>query len=101
MAEFSQRLGWALSTLVGGNALVLGRVFDKTGLDGRYSFTFEYAGIYGPGGAYLPPAPDGQADTAPPLFAALRQQLNLKPEEKKAPLDFLVVDHVDRIPTEN
>ncbi len=101
MVDFAERLGWPLSTIGGSGGLAMGRVFDKTGLDGLYSFTFEFAGRWGPGGAFLPPLPDGQADTAPTLFAALRQQLNLKLEEKKAPLNVLVVDHVDRIPAEN
>jgi uncharacterized protein (TIGR03435 family) len=101
MADFIQRLGWPLSTAnVTSGTLSLGRVVDKTGLDGSYSFTLEFAGAWGPGGAFLPP-PEGQTDPAPTLFDALRQQLGLKLEEKKAPLDVLVVDHADRVPTEN
>jgi uncharacterized protein (TIGR03435 family) len=101
MDEFVKRIGWPLSTIVGTGSLALGRVIDKTGLPGSYSFTLEFAGAWGPGGAFLPSLPDGQTDTASPLFDALRQQLGLTLTEKKAPLDVLVVDHVERIPTEN
>jgi uncharacterized protein (TIGR03435 family) len=66
-----------------------------------YDFTFEYAGLPQAGGSHPPPLPDGETDTAPNLFDALQAQLGLKLEEKKAKLDVLVIDHVDRLPTEN
>jgi uncharacterized protein (TIGR03435 family) len=100
MTEFAERLGWPLST-TGSNWLVVGRVIDKTGLNGLYSFTLEFAGSWGPGGAFPPPLPEGQIDAAPLLIDALRQQLGLTLIEKKAPLDVLVVDYVDKVPTEN
>jgi uncharacterized protein (TIGR03435 family) len=101
MAEFADRLGWPLSAMVRENELTVGRVVDKTGLEGKYSFTLEFAGQWGPGGAYLEAPPDGAGDTVPNLFDALWQQLGLKLEEKKTQLDVLVIDHVDRVPTEN
>jgi uncharacterized protein (TIGR03435 family) len=104
MEEFvREQLAWPLSTFLASyGAIAMGRVVDKTGLDGRYDFTLEYAGRRNSaGGAFPQPLPDGQADTAPFLFDALRQQLGLMLEEKKAPLDVLVVDHADKIPTEN
>jgi uncharacterized protein (TIGR03435 family) len=102
MAEFTEQLRWPLSThFEAWGSLALGRVVDKTGLDGQYNFTFEFAGRRGPGGAFPPPLLEGEVETAPGLFDALRQQLGLVLEEKKAPLDVLVVDRVDKIPTEN
>jgi uncharacterized protein (TIGR03435 family) len=83
------------------NTFTLGKVVDKTGLDGSYDFTFEYAGLPNAGGSHPPPLPDDQTDTAPFLAEALKAQLGLQLEEKKAKLDMLVIDHVDRIPTEN
>jgi uncharacterized protein (TIGR03435 family) len=79
----------------------VGKVIDKTGLDGRYDFTFEFAGFPYAGGAYPPPLAEGESDTAPTLFAALEQQLGLELEKSKAKLDVLVVDRVDKVPTEN
>jgi len=101
MADLAQRLGWPLSAVGESGGLTIGRVVDKTGLDGVYSFTFEFAGAWGPGGAFLPASPEGQPEKASNLFDALRQQLGLNLEEGKARLDVLVVDHADRIPTEN
>jgi uncharacterized protein (TIGR03435 family) len=103
MAEFCQQLAWTVSPE--GQSGWLGyasvaRVVDKTGLDGTYDFTLEFAGRL-QSGAYPPPLPDGESDTAPYLFDALRQQLGLQLEERKSKLDVLVVDHVDRVPTEN
>jgi uncharacterized protein (TIGR03435 family) len=100
MTEFIRHLGFPLGTVVGSNGIVLGRVIDKTGLEESYDFTLEFAGRP-VAGAFPPPLPDGQVDTAPLLIDALRQQLGLMLIEKKAPLDVLVVDHVDRVPTEN
>ena len=49
----------------------------------------------------------GQA--APPAFevasvkvnTAIQDQLGLKLELRKAPVDRLIIDHIDRVPTEN
>ena len=43
----------------------------------------------------------GTADaTAPPLFTALQEQLGLKLQATKGPVDTLVIDHLDK-PSEN
>ena len=59
----------------------------------------------GPGGPKEGPvtAPlDSQtADSAPTLFTALQEQLGLKLDPKKAPLEMLVIDHIEKTPTEN
>ena len=101
IADLISQIKWPLSSMVRSNELVLGRVVDKTGLTGRYDFTLEFAGLRGPGGAFPRTLPEGVAETAPNLFDALWQQLGLKLEEKKTSLEVLVVDHVDRVPTEN
>lgn len=72
-------------------------VTDATGLKGRYEFTLSWM-------AAVPasPAPSAPAaDTGPDLFAAVQQQLGLKLEPSKAPVDVLVIDHFDRDPVEN
>jgi uncharacterized protein (TIGR03435 family) len=43
--------------------------------------------------------PDSTA--GPSLFTAVRQQLGLKLESTKAPMDILIIDHADKIPVEN
>jgi uncharacterized protein (TIGR03435 family) len=36
-----------------------------------------------------------------PLFPAIQKQLGLRLEPKKDAIDLLVIDHVERTPTEN
>ncbi|SPE39608.1 Peptidase M56, BlaR1 (fragment) [Candidatus Sulfopaludibacter sp. SbA3] len=84
---------------------VAGRpIIDKTGLAGEYDIQIDFAPDNlmpepgGRGGAGDPGAPS--ADTpAPSIFAAL-QQLGLKLEAGKGPVEILVIDHVER-PSEN
>jgi len=71
-------------------------VTDKTGLTGKFDFTLEFAPRV-PGD--LPSeAPD---EAAPNLISAVPQQLGLKLEPKKIPVNILVVDSADQTPTEN
>jgi uncharacterized protein (TIGR03435 family) len=68
--------------------------FDRTGLTDRYDFTLDYSNEYGVGApASVPPVPD--------LPVALREQLGLQTVRAKAPLDVVVVDSVDKLPTAN
>jgi uncharacterized protein (TIGR03435 family) len=75
-------------------------VVDKTALNGRYDFTLEYArervGRGAPEGREPAPNPDG----LPSIFTAVQEQLGLKLEPQKGPVEFIVVDHAER-PTEN
>jgi uncharacterized protein (TIGR03435 family) len=87
-------------------ALMPSRTVDKTGLTGKYDFTLRYsqAGLPGPMGKRLSAAPPGDADlsdSAPDLFTALEKQLGLKLEKSRTQLDVIVVDHMDKQPTEN
>jgi uncharacterized protein (TIGR03435 family) len=101
ISDLINRLRFVFGTPVGANSLAVGRIIDKTGVEGNFDFTLEFVGGWGPGGASPPPLVDGQQDSAPFLIDALRQQLGLTLIEGKAPLDVLVVEHADRIPTEN
>jgi uncharacterized protein (TIGR03435 family) len=87
------------------------RVIDKTGLTGKYDFTLEFAceGCRGMG-ANLPvfsgrtdsPAADPSESGLPGIFTALEKQLGLKLEKTHdIPLDVIVVDRMDKVPTEN
>jgi bla regulator protein blaR1 len=73
---------------------LLGRlVVNNTGLEGNYDFKLEWTPDLGPS------APDGQpVETAlgPSLFSAIQQQLGLRLEATKGPVDVLVIDHVDK-----
>jgi uncharacterized protein (TIGR03435 family) len=73
-------------------------VVDKTGLDGRYDFDLEWAPDESQfQGALARQSPES---TKPGLFAALQEQLGLKLEAARGPIETLVIDHVER-PTEN
>jgi uncharacterized protein (TIGR03435 family) len=64
-------------------------VIDKTGLTGAYDFKLSYA-----------PANDPDSPL-PSFFTAIQDQLGLKLEPQKVSVETLVIDHVDRVPTEN
>jgi uncharacterized protein (TIGR03435 family) len=80
-------------------------VVDQTGFgSARYDFTLTWtpdAFQPRPGGPApdAPPPPDN-ADTPPDIFLAFQQQLGLKLESTKAPVDVLVIDRVER-PSDN
>lgn len=68
-------------------------VLDMTGLKGFYDLKLDWtAERHGP----------SETDpSGPTLQAAIQEQLGLKLESRKAPIDLIVVDHAEKIPTEN
>jgi uncharacterized protein (TIGR03435 family) len=66
-------------------------VIDKSGLTGKYDFTLKWTPDMGTD----PPADDG-----PTLFTALQDELGLKLQPTKAPVDVIVIDRVE-LPTAN
>jgi uncharacterized protein (TIGR03435 family) len=96
------------------------RVEDRTGLNGVYDFTLEFVGgmllpagslagallaNQSPGGGppSVPAADDPTGGAGgPTLFAALEKQLGLTLKKMKdVQVDMIVVDHADKIPTDN
>lgn len=84
-------------------------VLDMTEMKGNYDCTLEFtpdaslsmpmmkmAGAHAEGGEGAPPESAG-----PSIFTALQEQLGLKLEARKAPLDILVIDQAEKVPTEN
>jgi len=69
-------------------------VVDKTNLTGRFDFDLEWAPDETQFGGEVPVA-SADAPT-PPLFVALQQQLGLKLEATRGPIQALVVDTVER-----
>ncbi len=65
-------------------------VIDKTGLTGSYDIEFETELPSSPGLATTPPR-EGLS-----LFTVLDEQLGLKLESERGPVDVLVIDHVER-----
>ena len=70
----------------------LGRaVVDMTGLAGNYSFV-----VY-----FTPEGPNSADGSEPSIFGALQKQLGLRLEARKGPVELLVIDHAEKVPTEN
>ncbi len=65
-------------------------VVDHTGLAGNFNINLRWR----PDGVNINP-------NSPDLFTALQQQLGLKLEPGRGPVELLVVDHAERTPTEN
>jgi bla regulator protein BlaR1 len=77
----------------------LGRsVIDKTGLTGKYDFALTWTPEFGqqfPGGD-RPEAPPPTDANGPSIFTAIQEQLGLRLESAKGPVDVLVIDHAEK-----
>ena len=120
MAEFVSNLGFIIGSSQGRGVLdghLQPRVVDKTGLTGKYTFILKYrddsmrliaqrvmnssAGGAGSENLAALAASDPDA-SAPGIIAAIQKQLGLRLDKTKdVPLDAIVVDSVDKVPTEN
>ncbi|MGH9605904.1 MAG: TIGR03435 family protein [Terracidiphilus sp.] len=96
MARFSQ---WLSGTPEAGGRAVI----DETGLTGRYNFTLKWtplemnARIASNSNSEQEMAgADTSASLGPSLFTALQSELGLKLEPRKAPVQVLVIDHVEQ-----
>jgi uncharacterized protein (TIGR03435 family) len=74
-------------------AIVRSPVTDRTGLRDRFEFAMDFSGFFVPGATLddLPAYVNG----------AIQAQLGLKLESRKAPVEILVIDHAERVPSEN
>jgi uncharacterized protein (TIGR03435 family) len=70
------------------------QVVDKTGLRGKFDYNLNYSRTPSA-------AADNLADSAPDFITAVRDQLGLRLESKKGPIDVLVIDHLEKAPTAN
>jgi uncharacterized protein (TIGR03435 family) len=66
------------------------RIVDKTGLTGKYDFTLHWTSA----------SSDQESADGPSIFTALQEQLGLKLEPTKGPVEVLVIDHIER-PSQN
>ncbi len=113
MAQFISNLGFLIGSSQGKSVLQgypQPRVADKTGLTGIYTFVLEYydqssadrrASLPTPASGATPEAsePDGGL---PNIFAAIQKQLGLRLDKTAdVPVDVIVVESVDKVPTEN
>jgi len=68
-------------------------VVDKTGLAGTYDFSLNWKSDASGGGTFNAPVSDASASS---LLTAIQEQLGLKLEPQQAPMEVLVIDHVER-----
>jgi uncharacterized protein (TIGR03435 family) len=81
-------------------------VLDNTGLTDKYDFTLRWTpdqiqpqrapGIQDTAGGALNSVPVADPNGGPSLFTAIQEQLGLKLESGKGPVEFVVIDHVER-----
>ncbi len=68
-------------------------VVDRTGIEGRYFWDLRYTPLS---------SQVAESPSAPPdIFRAMQEQLGLKLDARKQPIEVLVVDAAERVPTEN
>jgi len=79
MAELAEGLQSPLRTFV----------LDKTNLSGKYYFAFKFL------------RDDAPPDADAPTLAQALQELGLRLEKVKGPVEMLVIDHVEKMPTAN
>jgi uncharacterized protein (TIGR03435 family) len=101
MARLTQLLG-----------MVVGRpVVDKTGLTGTYDVLLDFSPegmgpgpktlALGEGGGNPAETPRDSNDSGATIFTALQEQLGLKLESRKGPVDLLIVESAEKAPTKN
>jgi bla regulator protein blaR1 len=78
---------------------IRGVVLNQTGLTAKYDFKLQWTPDEGPGPPFsttgIEPAPPPDSN-GPSIFAALQEQLGLKLEAQKQPLDVIVIDHIEK-----
>jgi len=97
-------LGTAMTGLSSYLQTLLGNVvLDKTGLTGNYDFKLTWVpdeAQAGKPGAQGLPATNGAEESGPSIFTALQEQLGLKLDASKGPVETLVIERVEK-PSEN
>ncbi len=88
LANFAQALSVRVSRIV----------VDKTGLAGNYSFALQFAPEQLPAGPAPPGAPPLPVidPNAPSLFTALQEQLGLKLESTRGPVEMLIIENIEQ-----
>jgi uncharacterized protein (TIGR03435 family) len=75
-------------------------VVDQTRLAGRYDFTLAFESDPLEATERTQPAAFSE-NAGPNIFAAVQEQLGLRLEPKRGPVEMVTVDRVDRVPTQN
>lgn len=108
-------VGVTLAALADGLSRFCDRpIVDNTGIEGRFDFEMDFmpeaGGMRRMGGMGAPPpahaagdgapAADSSGEPAQTIYEAV-QKYGLKLEPRKAPMPVIIIDHIERMPTEN
>ena len=97
-----EQLATAISTLTNTGSSLNRLVVDRTGLEGAFDislrFTPDNMPPFGPGGG--PPGLPPIDPNGPSIFTAVQEQLGLKLESQRGPVEVLVIDRLNP-PTED
>jgi uncharacterized protein (TIGR03435 family) len=89
MAELAKTLSRSYTSMLERN------VIDGTGLTGKFDIHLTWA--VDPAGAHNGAIDNTASDaTGPSIFTALQEQLGLKLESTKGPVEVLVIDHIEK-----
>jgi uncharacterized protein (TIGR03435 family) len=66
-------------------------VFDMTGLKGFYDLKLDWTEN----------TAAGEPQQFPELAIAVQEQLGLRLESRKEPIEIVIVEHIEKVPTEN
>jgi uncharacterized protein (TIGR03435 family) len=87
--------GWSMTNLADFLRIAVERpVIDRTGVDGNYRINLNFS-ISNLGATTEPPAGAG-----PDIRTALQEQLGLRLEATQAPVEMVIIDHIEK-PSEN
>ena len=95
------QIATALSTLTNTGSSLNRLVVDRTGLEGTFDIELHFTPEFMPKGQ--PGAPGGGPaidPNGPSIFAAVQEQLGIKLDPQRGPVEVLVIDRVEQ-PTEN
>lgn len=95
MAELAEQLPSYAPRFFDGRPMV-----DSTGLNGAWDFRLDWTPLSG-GLAGLQAAPGAEFDSGTTIFRTMEKNLGLKLEQREQPMTIIVIDQVDRVPTEN
>ncbi len=76
-------------------------VLNETGLKGKYDYTLSFAAEMGGRMMGMPPPGAGDGGAPPPpqgltIFTAVQEQLGLKLEARKKPVDVIIIDQIEQ-----
>jgi bla regulator protein blaR1 len=90
--------GLSMATIARLLSQQLGRtIVDKTGLTGNYDVNLKWTPDNGPASMMGPDGKPTPETSGPSVFTAIQEQLGLKLESQKGPVEVLVIDRVERL----